>query len=396
MKPKSVSSLDAKPAAMKVGAKAATKQQSASNVSPQNASTVARMPPSLKTSGHGLKQKAQKGQEEADLDAKSKKPSGGSSSGVEQVELTPGAYSVQGQNMARASCVLLSPQDQAAKNKGGSSSFPFDHGPPVVAGSARAPTPNLVVAAELSTDMEAKIEQEVRRRILSQATKAQIVSVAHGVPMLDPIEEDRRIADLKELHKPRGVKEKLFGDTRNADIDIASSPESIRKRNYLKWTVKRNQATNLWVASVQTSQKAIEASDYIETERSIVSFSATTQEEAFETGLANAVPIMQPFEENPICYVCKAKFALFRRPQHCRNCGVCVCSPCSTTWPGKMMPETYNAKTTNNVCLACDWLAKIFRDALVEGNYKAAAHLYATGNVIIRSPFCLDKKAEAM
>jgi hypothetical protein len=62
---------------------------------------------------------------------------------------------------------------------------------------------------------------------------------------------------------------------------------------------------------------------------------------AYEVGLSSATPLMLSFDENPICNVCKAKFAMFRRPLNCRNCGVCICSGCTTTWPSKMLPSTY-------------------------------------------------------
>lgn len=253
---------------------------------------------------------------------------------------------------------------------------------------------NLVVAAELTDDielmMERKIEEEVRKRIMAQAAQADIVSVDHGVSsqhqqrrILPEAEEAKRIADLKEIHKPKGVREKLFGDKRQT-VDIAASPECIRKRDYLQWTVKRNSTTGQWVASVMTNQRAMQEGDSLEAELSKVSYSATTQEEAYETGLANATPLMQSFEENPICFVCKAKFALFRRPCHCRNCGVCICSNCTATWPSRMLPDTYlrkNDKSVLNVCVACDWVANSFRDALLDGNQQAVLDLYATGNV---------------
>lgn len=336
----------------------------------------------------------------------------------------PGAYRMQGSDtVARPSTGALSPHNVATTTPPSSPTRPrqmvvSNKGSPIPRAllPEQAPSPflattslesetpipksaqkKLVVAAKLSDDVETHIEEEVRRRIMAEAAKAQVVSVSHGIPMLDPKEEARRMADLRELHKPRGVRERLFGDSRkNIDVDIAASPESIRKRNYLKWTVRRNQATSLWVATVQTKQEAVEQHDVIEVERTSVSFSAPTQQEAFETGLANAVPMIQPTHEHPICYVCKAKFALFRRPQQCKNCGVCMCSSCTIQWPGKMFPDTYGAKTLNNVCTACDWLANSFRDALVDGNYRSALHLYATGNVNIRTPFCLDKRAEAM
>jgi Ankyrin repeats (3 copies) len=48
------------------------------------------------------------------------------------------------------------------------------------------------------------------------------------------------------------------------------------------------------------------------------------------------------------------------------------------------------------VCLACDWLAHSFQNALLSGNYALAVDLHSTGNVNLRSPYWLDKKEEAM
>ena len=202
----------------------------------------------------------------------------------------------------------------------------------------------MVVSAELVDDVEAKIEEEVRRRLLQEAITADVVTDnAHLQPrVLNPIEEARRVADLKEIHKPKGVKEKLFGDARH-DVDVASG-ESIRKRDYLQWQVQRSPTSNQWVASLLTNQKAMEEGDSIKMELSRINFSAQSQQEAYETGLSNAKPLMQKPEDAPICCVCKTKFAMFRRPTNCRNCGACVCSSCVTTWPSKMLPETYLTK----------------------------------------------------
>jgi Ankyrin repeats (3 copies) len=48
------------------------------------------------------------------------------------------------------------------------------------------------------------------------------------------------------------------------------------------------------------------------------------------------------------------------------------------------------------VCLACDWIARSFHNALLSGNYDLSVDLYSTGNVNLRSPYWLDKKDEAM
>jgi hypothetical protein len=45
-------------------------------------------------------------------------------------------------------------------------------------------------------------------------------------------------------------------------------------------------------------------------------------------------------------------------------------------------------------CIACDWLINSFREALLDGQYQAAVNLHKTGNVNLRTPFCLDKRGE--
>lgn len=289
----------------------------------------------------------------------------------------PGAYLVQGSNMelARAG-VLTSPRNETLSTVNGvnTTSTPFVatgneiHATLVVenedvesgdSNGNRKPTTkkkksrkasksdtnnSVVVASELTDDIEATIEREVQRRLLEQTTKAHLVSIDHGNHrILPPAEEEKRIAELKDVYRPKGVREKLFGDVRQS-VDIAASPECIRKREYLQWSVKRNPTTAQWVASVMTNQRAMQEGDTIEMELSKVSYSAATQQEAYETGLANATPMMHSLGENPICFICKAKFAVFRRGCNCRNCGVCVCSACTTSWPAKMLPDTYLTK----------------------------------------------------
>lgn len=48
------------------------------------------------------------------------------------------------------------------------------------------------------------------------------------------------------------------------------------------------------------------------------------------------VPVWQPDEQAPSCFVCGSEFTLFFRRHHCRKCGRVVCNPCSsvkTTYP---------------------------------------------------------------
>jgi hypothetical protein len=335
----------------------------------------------------------------------------------------PGAYSVLGPKVARATSGVLSPQ-----NGGGAEQAPGKKTPtrattttraratttttaPTTAAVTRAVSQEpraIAVAAELSSDVEAQIIDQIRRQLVQEAARAHVVSVEHNNTHLaqsgneNPQEQARRVQETKELFKHKSVREKLFGTARSMEnggaIDISASPECIRQRDYLKWTVKRNRTTNMWVASVNTNQKALECNDIVELERGMRSYTATTQQEAFETGLSMAIPRMLPFEEHPICHVCKTKFALLRRACHCRNCGVCICSFCSTTWPARMVPDTYNTKKESSVtvCLACDWLSGTFRDALATGQFKAIVNLYATGNINVRNPFCNVRKDEVL
>lgn len=94
-------------------------------------------------------------------------------------------------------------------------------------------------------------------------------------------------------------------------------------------------------------------------------------------------------EKGPACHICSSRFALLRRPSHCRNCGVVVCKECSVSWPSKMIPDTYNIKKENsvNICRSCDWLSSNFRLALLQGSQDRAVALHAAGNINLHAPF---------
>jgi hypothetical protein len=252
---------------------------------------------------------------------------------------------------------------------------------------------DILVAAQLSEEAEVQLEAKLRRRLLEDISQASVVLVTPPALLLeDNSSQSNPPLDNTSYNKHKNVKEKLFG--RRVAVDIAATPEQyIRTRDLLPWNVQQNPTTKLWVASVQCCQTT---EDPLEVERSMQKFVASTHDEAHEVGLAMARPKMQPFDENPICYLCKVKFAVFWRPSHCRNCGVCICYSCLTSWPSKMLPETYKKSSApggaSNVCLACDWLAKGFRNALLEGNFGMALELYQTGNLNLRTPYMLEKK----
>jgi hypothetical protein len=251
----------------------------------------------------------------------------------------------------------------------------------------------VVIAAEVS-ECASDVEERIRQQILEETAGSNVL-VVEGATEKD---EEEKKEDL-EKYKPKGVKEKLFGDSATKDVatDIGVSPDDfIRKRDFLPWTVKQSVATDLWVATVQTDQKAWEEAEdgqTLEQLRSTYTFSGMSEEEAHEAGAAMAPPIMQSFEENPICFTCKTKFAVFNRPRHCKNCGVVVCSKCCCEWSSKCLPSTYQkGKSAANVCVACDWSATNFQEALLKGDHSKAVKLYEAGNINLRNPYYPAKK----
>eukprot|EP00526_Cylindrotheca_closterium_P002662 CAMPEP_0113610874 /NCGR_PEP_ID=MMETSP0017_2-20120614/5256_1 /TAXON_ID=2856 /ORGANISM="Cylindrotheca closterium" /LENGTH=996 /DNA_ID=CAMNT_0000519785 /DNA_START=125 /DNA_END=3115 /DNA_ORIENTATION=+ /assembly_acc=CAM_ASM_000147 len=255
---------------------------------------------------------------------------------------------------------------------------------------------DLVIAAEVHQENPQIVEERIRKQILQETAQAAVVMVEHGGnPSDGPLQEEEL-----EKHRPKNVKEKLFGGGgtgRDVSQEISVTPDRfIRKREYLPWTVQQNKTTNMWIASVVTDQKAYDEGNKTEQERSKAVFSAKTEREAHETGLAMATPYLQPFKSNPICVMCSSKFAVFNRPHNCRNCGVVVCSKCTVIWSSKRFPSTYQAsKSTHSVCLACDWSANNFQEAVLQGNLMKAKKLYESGNVNLRSPYISSKKKSA-
>lgn len=194
----------------------------------------------------------------------------------------------------------------------------------------------------------------------------------------------------------RGM-EMLFGDVkpttgRSRALDNSSLAKSVLSRQLLPWSVIYSEATNMWVATVNTNQKALDSKNVVEASKSLRAFSVVTEKQATCLAKAWSPPRMHDFKKKNACHICKAKFAVFRRACHCRNCGVAICvssNGCSRPWPAKMCPETYNIKKESflNVCAACDFLCTSFRLALLEGDRDKAIALHATGNINIVTPF---------
>jgi len=211
------------------------------------------------------------------------------------------------------------------------------------------------------------------------------------------------------------IMEKLFGDQVSNDAKQAylprsnssavlssvswQQPERNHSRILLTATVYHNTATNLWIATINTNQKGV-AKNPTKASRYLKAFSFSTEKEARESAIANAPPKMMRFNDNSNCFICKGKFAVFRRACHCRNCGVCVCNSCSTSWPAKAIPETYNLKKESQVkvCKSCNFLSSAFKKALLKGDYEEAIAVYGSGNINLRTPFpqFSNKKEEVM
>lgn len=165
----------------------------------------------------------------------------------------------------------------------------------------------------------------------------------------------------------------------------------VRTRNLVTAYVNHSKSTGLWITTIYGETKNPKSGR----SSSVKAFSFRSQEEAKETAYVNAPPKMIPFDKMVCCYECDSKFhPIIRRPVHCRNCGVCICSACSITWTKAMVPETYNPKNTRTVrvCKACNYLSREFRRALMNGDMKGAKYIYMTGNINLRCPFTNVKK----
>lgn len=203
----------------------------------------------------------------------------------------------------------------------------------------------------------------------------------------------------RKSHEKLGIMAKLFGNQVYKPIVLAGGkPEcKIRPRILLAATVYHNTATSLWVATINTNQRGV-VKNPAKANKFLKAFSFSTENEARESAIANAPPKMVPFSESPVCFICEESFAVFRRAVHCRNCGVCVCNGCSTTWYSKMVPATYNLKNEANIkiCRSCSTLSSSFKKALLNGNLEDAIAIYGTGNINLRNPFALSSKKDEL
>ena len=209
--------------------------------------------------------------------------------------------------------------------------------------------------------------------------------------------------DSKQQGRPLSSKPSSSSSNKKVTMVGASK---IYSRSLIPPTVYHNTAADLWIVTINTSSKVarrIPGSDghasNNDNNNSVRAYTFRQEKEARASAYAIAPPAMLPFDQCKECTICATTFTLLKRPRHCRNCGIVICNDygCCTTWPRKMIPETFNFKKerTVNVCTSCDVLTKRFKHALLLGQYGTAMELYLTGNVNLRVPFAFKGKSDS-
>jgi len=212
--------------------------------------------------------------------------------------------------------------------------------------------------------------------------------------------EDRQQANDKTMGTSlTAMREKIFGESpsnpRNnvgCNQDYADTLKMVQRRKLSNYTVLPTTAGK-WLLTISNPNNYHNgnSSGNDGSGNTMKAYSFATEEEAKSAGAALAPPLMtsKKNELNSRCTVCDKKFAVLKRPHHCRNCGSCVCSSCSVHWPSKMAPDTYNFRNerTVRVCNTCEWVKESFRRALIEGDMERSISMFETGNVNIRCAF---------
>ena len=164
----------------------------------------------------------------------------------------------------------------------------------------------------------------------------------------------------------------------------------VYSRQLIPPTIYYNTSCDQW--NVEINNSSCDDTDKEEKKSTVIqSYSFQTEKEARTSAYANAPPQMIPFQQKDTCMLCPTKFTFFKRPKHCRNCGIVICSSynCCTSTSKKYIPSTYNIKSEKDVtiCNSCITISKRFKHALVNGRYGSAVELYMTGNINLRVPF---------
>lgn len=174
----------------------------------------------------------------------------------------------------------------------------------------------------------------------------------------------------------------------------------VYSRSLIPPTVYHNTATDVWIVTININSKVSDGhASNNDNNNSARAYTFRHEKEARASAYAIAPPVMLPFDQCKECTICSTTFTLLKRPRHCRNCGIVICNNygCCTTWPKKMIPETFNFKNERNVnvCTSCNVLTKRFKHALLLGQYGTVMELYLTGNVNLRVPFAFKGKSDS-
>jgi len=168
----------------------------------------------------------------------------------------------------------------------------------------------------------------------------------------------------------------------------------VYSRQLIPPTIYYNASSDQWIVEINNSCDEPDKEGGKSTV--IQSYSFQTEKEARTSAYANAPPEMIPFNQKDTCMLCPTKFTFFKRPKHCRNCGIVICSSynCCTSISKKYIPTSYNIKNEKDVtvCNSCITISKRFKHALVNGRYGSAVELYMTGNINLRVPFMPSNK----
>lgn len=234
-------------------------------------------------------------------------------------------------------------------------------------------------------DQLAVVSSNDAERLPDEVGMVPTAHVATGSSAVVPVHPKNRRKIYKGLKKKKNKRKKA-----------KKTDSFVIPRTSLPYSIEHNEMTMEWIAMINTNQEAIDEGDTDEVEEHLATESFKTLQEARAFCHAYCPPRMHSFDDRPNCHLCKKSFnKILRRPTNCKNCGVCICSNCSVSWPSSMLPPTYICNTSNRlrnrrlvkVCGACDWLQCEFRQQILSGNLDRAMALHATGNVNARSPF---------
>jgi len=184
-----------------------------------------------------------------------------------------------------------------------------------------------------------------------------------------------------------------------ATVAMETDGGPLLPRNPLPSTIEFVGGTSKpWVLSIHTDQKSLDKGLDVQAAQHVERQTYNSEVGAIAARAVYSPPRKHTTKNGGVCFTCLKTFTMFkRRAMHCRSCGVCICSNCSTTWTSIGLPSTFNIKneTSLRICGTCEWLSHAFRQALLSGQYDEAIALHATGNVNARSPF-VNVKGETL